>query len=350
MTCGSWLNWKTGKGPVMDAANSHIQTVSMHKKDAREKAKWRNFAVLDGRVVRIASKKTGLLTADGEVVLAKRIMAGQKAALALDVASGAAGDDLGEDERKRLEAEVALGAEAREQFAEANQGLVRKYAQAYSGGGIPLEDLVQEGCDGLLKAIEQFDYTMGFRFSTYATHKIRRAMQRAVENKGRPIRLPVHVGEGMRKVARTREGLSSELGREPTLEEVCEATGFSADKVRELDGLKKQTVTSLDAPVGDDGDTPLGDFLEDDHTPNPCEVAEGASVRDVVKGALGVLSSREQKVIEMRFGLRDGIPKTLEEVGRCIGVTHERIRQIEGKALAKLRVSETMQALRAELV
>jgi RNA polymerase primary sigma factor len=285
---------------------------------------------------------TDLLTMDEEVWLSKRIELGRFAEERLREA------DLPLAERRQLESIRLDGAAARDHLIQANLRLVVSVAKRYVGRGMSFLDLIQEGNIGLMKATEKFDYKRGFKFSTYATWWIRQAITRAISDQSRTIRLPVHVGETINRVRKIAHRLQQILEREPSEDEVARALDLTTERVRQILDHSR-TPISLEAPVGSEGDAFLGDFIEDDKLPQPIELASHQLMKEQIAEALGKLSERERKIIELRFGLCDGKYRTLEEVGREFGITRERIRQIEAKALRKLRHPSYSRRLRGYL-
>ena len=284
--------------------------------------------------------KVPLLTAEQEVTLAKRIEAGLHAGQALEARREGA-----DGERLNLKAVVRDGQLAKRQLIEANLRLVVSIAKRYVGRGMQLLDLIQEGNLGLIRAVEKFDYTKGFKFSTYATWWIRQAITRAIADQARTIRIPVHMVETMNKVLRVQRQMVQEIGREPTVEELAVKVEMTPERVREIQRIAQEPV-SLETPVGEEDDSSLGDFVEDASAIAPVEAAELARLQEDIREALDELNVREQQVVKLRFGLEDGQVRTLEEVGKEFGVTRERIRQIESKTLAKLRHPTRSQRLR----
>ena len=284
--------------------------------------------------------KVSLLTAEQEVTLAKRLEAGVQASERLE-----SGGEISAEQRASEEANVEDGRLAKKQLTEANLRLVVSIAKRYVGRGMVLLDLVQEGNLGLIRAVEKFDYSKGFKFSTYATWWIRQAITRAIADQARTIRIPVHMVETMNKVLRTQRQMLQEMGREPTVEEVALKVDLTPDKVREIQRISQEPL-SLETPVGEEDDSSLGDFVADESAVSPDSAAERERLKDEIETALEELNKREQQVMRLRFGLDDGQVRTLEEVGREFGVTRERIRQIESKTLAKLRHPTRSQRLR----
>jgi RNA polymerase primary sigma factor len=285
---------------------------------------------------------TDLLTMQEEVWLAKRMERGKLAEARLTQ------DGLSFDEQESLLADKLDGERARSHLIQANLRLVVSVAKKYVGRGLSFLDLIQEGNIGLMKATDKFDYMRGFKFSTYATWWIRQAITRAISDQSRTIRLPVHVGETINRVKKTGHRLQQILEREPTQEEIARAMDISDDKVRQVLDVARHPV-SLEAPVGQEGDAFLGDFIEDQTMPAPIELASQHLLKLQIGDALDKLTERERKIIVLRFGLEDGRFRTLEEVGREFGITRERIRQIEAKALRKLRHPSYSRKLRGYL-
>ena len=284
-------------------------------------------------LVRIYLREIGrvpLLTAEDEVELAKTIEAGLFAEEKLN-----GGYPLLGAVRADLEWLAADGVRAKQRLIEANLRLVVSIAKRYIGRGLVFLDLIQEGNLGLIRAVEKFDYTRGYKFSTYATWWIRQAITRAIADQARTIRVPVHMVETINKLARVTRQLHQELGREATVEEIALEMGIEAERVAEIQRIAQEPV-SLQSPIGEE-ESDLGDFIEDADAVVPIEAAAFIMLQDQLERVLCDLSDREQRIIQLRFGLMDGHPRTLEEVGREFGVTRERIRQIESKTLAKLR-------------
>jgi RNA polymerase primary sigma factor len=287
--------------------------------------------------------RISLLSASEEVDLARRIEAGLFAEEKLSV--GAVLDDQLALDLDRL---VVRGRLAKRQLIEANLRLVVSVAKRYLGRGLTMLDLVQEGNLGLIRAVEKFDYTRGFKFSTYATWWIRQAMSRAIADQARTIRVPVHVVELINRVIRAQRRMLQERGYEPTAEEVAVQLGLTPARVSEILRLAQDPI-SLQSPVGEEDDVNLGDLIEDTDIPNPAESAAFLLLREQLEAVLSTLGDRERRVVELRYGLADGRPRTLEEIGRLFGVTRERIRQIEHKTLGKLRDHAYAEQLRGYL-
>jgi RNA polymerase primary sigma factor len=299
--------------------------------------------------VRMYLKEIGrvpLLTGAEEVEYSRRIEEGGFAALKLaDLAATGQMASLEFGERRLLQRTVRRGEDAREVLIEANLRLVVSIAKRYVGRGMHFLDLIQEGNLGLMRAVEKFDYTKGFKFSTYATWWIRQAITRAIADQARTIRIPVHMVESINKVHRVQRQMLQELEREPTVEELAERVGLAEDKVREIQRISLDPL-SLDSPVGEEDDSNLADFIEDQAAEAPADAAARRMLNRAVIDALDELNEREKAVVRLRFGLDDGQARTLEEVGKEFGVTRERIRQIESKTLAKLRHPHRSQKLR----
>jgi len=296
-------------------------------------------------LVRIYLREIGrvpLLTAEDEVELAKSIEAGLFAEEKMAHTA-----ILSRSERLDLELLAREGVRAKQRLIEANLRLVVSIAKRYVGRGMLFLDLIQEGNLGLIRAVEKFDYTKGFKFSTYATWWIRQAITRAIADQARTIRIPVHMVETINKLVRVQRQMHQDLGREPTPEEIGLEMGLSPARVVEIQRIAQEPV-SLQSPIGEE-DSDLGDFIEDADAVVPMEAAAFILLQDQLEDILGTLSDREQRIIQLRFGLTDGHPRTLEEVGREFGVTRERIRQIESKTLAKLRHPSRAQMLREYL-
>ncbi|MDB2392221.1 RNA polymerase sigma factor RpoD [Acidimicrobiaceae bacterium] len=298
--------------------------------------------------VRVYLKEIGrvpLLTGPDEVRLAKRMEDGLEAVdeLAVLNAEGRL-ESLDFATRRKLQRRVRDGDRAREQLIQANLRLVVSIAKRYVGRGMQLLDLVQEGNLGLMRAVQKFDHSKGFKFSTYATWWIRQAISRAIADQARTIRIPVHMVETINRVRRTQRDMLQKLEREPSIEELATEVDLTPERVREILRISLDPV-SLEAPVGED-DSQLGDFLADENAERPVDVAARAMLSNDVLEALDELNDREKEVVRMRFGLIDGRARTLEEVGRAFGVTRERIRQIESKTLAKLRHPQRSEKLR----
>lgn len=286
--------------------------------------------------------KVPLLSADEEIELAQKMEDGAVAAEKISILKGRMDNATDEekadlkDEIKKLQKEVDFGADAKKRLAEANLRLVVSIAKRYVGRGMLFLDLIQEGNLGLIKAVEKFDYKKGYKFSTYATWWIRQAITRAIADQARTIRIPVHMVETINKLIRVSRQLLQELGREPSPEEIAAEMNMPVERVREILKISQEPV-SLETPIGEEEDSHLGDFIKDDNVPVPADAAAFTLLKEQLEEVLGTLTEREQKVLTLRFGLEDGRARTLEEVGKEFNVTRERIRQIEAKALRKLR-------------
>ena len=287
--------------------------------------------------------KVPLLSAEEEIELAQKMETGNVAAEKIQILKSRIEETDDEAEKEEIRAEIkelqkdeGVGAEAKKRLAEANLRLVVSIAKRYVGRGMLFLDLIQEGNLGLIKAVEKFDYRKGYKFSTDATWWIRQAITRAIADQARTIRIPVHMVETINKLIRVSRQLLQELGREPAPEEIAEVMNMPVDRVREILKISQEPV-SLETPFGEEEDSHLGDFIKDDNVPVPADAAAFTLLKEQLEEVLGTLTEREQKVLTLRFGLEDGRARTLEEVGKEFNVTRERIRQIEAKALRKLR-------------
>ncbi|HVT63613.1 MAG TPA: RNA polymerase sigma factor [Mycobacteriales bacterium] len=292
--------------------------------------------------------RVALLTAEQEVELAKRIEAGLYAQEKIRQADAKEIAKIPVKLRRDLQAIAADGARARNHLLEANLRLVVSLAKRYQGKGLTLLDLIQEGNIGLVRAVEKFDYTKGYKFSTYATWWISQALQRAIADQGRTIRVPVHMVEQINKALRVKRDLATEYGREPTFGEIGVVLEMTAERVEEILGYGRETL-SLETPVGDDGTATFGEFIEDMDAPIAADVVDFGLLQDRLRQVLGGLPERSAVVMRMRFGLDDGRSRTLDEVGKELGLTRERIRQIERDTLRELRRSDTAATLKAWL-
>jgi RNA polymerase primary sigma factor len=331
---------------ILDLENEDVLEADEHLLSRRRRRRLRRAAprtegaTSDG--VRMYLREIGqvdLLTGDDERRLAQLIEAGHLAAARID--------EGGHDpvEERRLVRAVQRGERAKSELTQANLRLVVSIAKRYSGRGMQLLDLIQEGNLGLMRAVDKFDHSKGFKFSTYATWWIRQAITRSIADQARTIRIPVHMVEHMNRVIRAKRQLHQELEREPSIDELSERVQLEPDRVRELLRISLDPL-SLDSPIGEEDESNLGDFIEDSSTDGPADAATRVMLTQAVGAVLGELSEREQEIVRLRFGLDGGQAKTLEEVGREFGVTRERIRQIEAKTLAKLRHPQRSQRLR----
>ncbi len=329
---------KNADAEMASAKNKKKSRVRTSRSRARARGIDASTVMLTGDPVRMYLKEIGkvdLLTAADEVDLAMKIEAGLEAGNKLEAAE--AGEiELTRAEKRRLSRVEQVGLEAKQALISANLRLVVSIAKRYVGRGMLFLDLIQEGNLGLIRAVEKFDYEKGFKFSTYATWWIRQAITRAIADQARTIRIPVHMVETINKLVRVQRQLLQDLGRDPTPEEIGAEMDMSADRVREIQKISQEPV-SLETPIGEEEDSQLGDFIVDSNAEVPPDAASFSMLQEQLAQVLDSLADRERKVIELRFGLVDGHPRTLEEVGREFGVTRERIRQIESKTLAKLR-------------
>lgn len=342
---------------IIDELNNEASNQGDHDADVIRKARRRRdpskilakARSLDSDPMKTYLREIGevpLLTAEEEVAIAKDIEAGVDASVKIaELIAQDKWDDVDMAERRRLRKLVSAGEIASQELTTANLRLVVSIAKRYLGRGLPLLDLIQEGNLGLMRAVQKFDYSKGFKFSTYATWWIRQAVSRALSDQSRTIRVPIHMVESMNRVLRVSRALAQLLEREPTLAEIAEEADMSEAKVSEILQIAKQDPMSLDTPVGTEDDTSISDFVADTALP-PLEVAAKKMLQESVDDILSDLGEREAEVLRMRFGLKDGKPRTLEEVGKEFGVTRERIRQIESRTLAKLRHPHRSDALK----
>ena len=325
------------KAAAIDADEKPADAKKRRAEARKARIEASSVVMLTGDPVRMYLKEIGkvdLLTASEEVDLAMKIEAGLKATEELERAEEE-GVELTRRERRRLTRVEQVGLDAKDQLIEANLRLVVSIAKRYVGRGMLFLDLIQEGNLGLIRAVEKFDYTKGFKFSTYATWWIRQAITRAIADQARTIRIPVHMVETINRMRQATNQLVYQNGHEPTPEELAKAMDMSVERVREIQRMAQEPA-SLESPVGEEEDSSLGDFVADENAEAPGKAADRAMVAQQINQALKSLTPREEKVIRLRFGLDDGRPRTLEEVGRDFGVTRERVRQIEAKAIRKL--------------
>jgi RNA polymerase primary sigma factor len=287
--------------------------------------------------------RVSLLSASDEIALAISMQKGKRAVQRLESC-----EEISVEERYRLRADYLRGNASRRRLIEANLRLVVSVARKYAGRGISLLDLIQEGNFGLLRAVDRFDYRKGHRFSTYATWWIRQAITRAIADQSRTIRLPVHMVEAVGRLTQVSHRLQQELGREPTADEIAGSMHITPEKVRQIVGASQQTV-SLEMPIGEEEDASLGDIIEDRNTVAPAEAASHQILKEEVADMLSTLTPREQRVIQLRYGLEDGYNRTLAELGEELGVSRERVRQIEAEALTKLRAAKETKRLKEYL-
>lgn len=288
--------------------------------------------------------KVNLLTSDEEIDLAQAMGAGAEAKEQMEELESS-GEEIPDEVRTELEKAIKKGERAKQRLAEANLRLVVSIAKRYVGRGMQFLDLIQEGNLGLIKAVEKFDYTKGYKFSTYATWWIRQAITRAMADQARTIRVPVHMVEVINKLSRVQRQMLQDLGREPTPDELARELDMPVEKVQEVQKYGREPI-SLHTPLGEDGDSEFGDLIEDTDAIAPSDAVAFSLLQDQFKQVLETLSPRESGVIKMRYGLEDGQPKTLDDIGRVYGVTRERIRQIESKTMSKLRHPSRSQTLR----
>jgi len=327
-------------GSPLDSGNKSAATIVSRAREAEDLDAQGPSADLV-RVYLNGIGRTALLTAEQEVDLAKRIEAGVFAGHKLE-----ANKRLTPQRRIDLKMIVRDGNRARNHLLVANLRLVVSLAKRYTGRGMPLLDLIQEGNLGLIRAVEKFDYTKGFKFSTYATWWIRQAISRGMADQGRTIRLPVHLVEQVNKLSRLKRELHQQLGRDATMAELAAESGIPEEKIADLLDHARDPV-SLDMPVGTDEEAPLGDFIEDSESTSAEAAVVASFMHTDIDRVLRTLDDREQTVVRLRYGLDDGRPRTLDEIGRVFGISRERVRQIERDSMAKLRAGERSEVLRA---